>query len=244
MRLSDKQILLTGGTSGIGLDLLKQLESENEILVVGRCHEKLKQLCESYPSVNTLCCDLSQVDQVNCLCNEWVADDYVPDVIIFNAAVQNLPWLGDEALNASIIENEMMLNFTSVCLMIHHFLPQMKKAKKPTVLSFINSGLAISPKRDAAVYCASKAALLCLGRSLRYQLEGESVKLHQSILPLVDTAMTSGRGSAKISTDKAAREIINGIQKGIPEHYIGLSRMLNFIHSISPVLARKILKNK
>ena len=58
----------------------------------------------------------------------------------------------------------------------------------------MTSGLTLVPKQTAAMYCASKAALHSFSKALRWQLEGTAVKVFEVLPPVVDTAMTAGRG--------------------------------------------------
>ena len=62
------------------------------------------------------------------------------------------------------------------------------------------------------------------------------------MLPLVDTRMTAGRGTGKITPDVAATALIHGIEKEIEENFIGKAKLLKIIYSLSPALARRILK--
>jgi uncharacterized oxidoreductase len=63
----------------------------------------------------------------------------------------------------------------------------------------VTSGLAIAPSAGAPVYCATKAAMRSYTQSLRAQMKGTRVHVLEALPPLVDTAMTSGRGGRKLS---------------------------------------------
>ena len=60
MNLSGNTILITGGTSGIGLELARQLsQRQNTILVTGRDPGKLRAIQEQVPGVHTYQSDVS-----------------------------------------------------------------------------------------------------------------------------------------------------------------------------------------
>lgn len=59
----------------------------------------------------------------------------------------------------------------------------------------------------------------------------------------VDTAMTAGRGSRKISPDQAARTMIQEIERGRDVIPVGLVRPLLAINRIAPSLAARLLRD-
>ena len=54
--------------------------------------------------------------------------------------------------------------------------------------------------------------------------------------------MTEGRGSGKMLASDAARAIIQGIEQGRKENYIGKSKLLAVLMRIAPSIARNIMK--
>jgi uncharacterized oxidoreductase len=107
----------------------------------------------------------------------------------------------------------------------------------------VSSGLAISPKKSAPVYCATKAAIHNFTKAFRYQMEGTNVKVFEILPPIVETPMTEGRGKNKISSEELVNEFMNDFKKNKEESYIGKSKLLKFINRISPKLSDRILKN-
>ena len=60
MKLTGNTILITGGSSGIGLALAsKFVELGNHVIVTGRNPEKLERLAESDPQLETMVCDVA-----------------------------------------------------------------------------------------------------------------------------------------------------------------------------------------
>ncbi|EDY82334.1 hypothetical protein VDG1235_1954 [Verrucomicrobiia bacterium DG1235] len=62
MELKGKRIVVTGGTSGVGRALVEELARENELLVIARGSERLAELGACYGNVDTLACDLSDME--------------------------------------------------------------------------------------------------------------------------------------------------------------------------------------
>ena len=78
---------------------------------------------------------------------------------------------------------------------------------------------------------------------LRYQLEdAPHVRLVEVIPPLVDTAMTAGRGSGKMDPAEAADAIVQGLEAGKDEIWLGKAKVVRILQRVLPGVARKILR--
>lgn len=244
MRIENKTIVLTGGTSGIGYELVKQLHSNNEILVIGRDQEKLDELQKQFNSIKYSLVDLSELEELEKTC-KLIASHYPKiDLLVCNAAQQfEVPFLHPD-FESRNISREIDVNLSSNCILVAELLPCLHDTKggREAAILFVGSALGIVPKTSSAVYCATKAAIRSVAWSLRYQLADTNVKVLQSYLPLVDTPMTLGRGSGKISAETAAQKLVHGIANNTNENYIGKAKLISLIHSLLPSLARRIMK--
>lgn len=241
MKLNNKRIVITGGTSGIGYEMAKMLSPNNEVIVIARCPGKLKKLSRELGGVIPFQADLSKTDEV-----EGVADRISKrfdslDVLINNAAVQNTPTFLDDSFVYENISREVTLNFTSICCLTYLLLPLLLQENETAVLN-VNSGLALAPKTSSAIYCSTKGALNIFTQSLRYQLENTKISVQQVFLEMVDTEMTRGRGKNKMSALDAAEKIIFGIERNIADHNIGKVKLLRAILRLAPSIAHKIMK--
>ncbi|MGO4835837.1 SDR family NAD(P)-dependent oxidoreductase, partial [Rhizobiaceae sp. 2RAB30] len=115
---------------------------------------------------------------------------------------------------------------------------------KPAAIVNLTSALAVAPKAAAPVYCATKAAVRNFSRGLRYQCEDAAlgVSVIEVVMALVDTGMTRGRGKGKISPGAAARHVIDAIERGRDEVWVGATRIIRALHRISPRLAERVLR--
>lgn len=210
MKLSEKTILVTGATSGIGERIVELLFKKNKVIALGRNTDKLQKLQDKFRGIEIIKADLAVIRETEKAAGEILDKFSRLDVLINNAAVQNTPEFNSRDFRHETIISETNINFTSPCILVARLLPIMKNRG---VILNVNSGLAIAPKTGSAVYCATKAALDSFSVSLGYQLENTGIRVLQAFLPLVETGMTAGRGSGKLSAQEAARLMIRGIER-------------------------------
>ncbi|MCF6211402.1 MAG: SDR family NAD(P)-dependent oxidoreductase [Gammaproteobacteria bacterium] len=243
MKLLDRTLLITGGTSGIGEALVQQLAQQNiGLVIIARNSAKLKKLAEQFSNIHPYRCSLASKVDVEKTMGE-ITDNH-PDisVVINNAGIQVTPTFLDSDFDRNGIDNEITINLTAPIWICALMLGNMLDLKAPAAFVNITSGLALFPKKNSAVYCASKAGLRNFSRSLRYQLEETQISVHEAILPLVDTPMTEGRGKGKMSVMQTARAIIKGIENNREEIYVGKARLIPLLARISPSLMGTIMK--
>ncbi len=243
MKLRDKTLLITGGTSGIGEALVKRLAPRNASLVIIARHAvKLKKLAEQFPNIHPYPCSLASRPDVERTIGE-ITDNH-PDisVVINNAGIQCTPTFLDDDFDFNHIDNEITINLTAPIWICALMLENMLALKAPAAFVNITSGLALFPKRNSAVYCASKAGLRNFSTSFRYQLEKTRISVHEAIMPLVDTPMTEGRDKGKISALAAAKAIIAGVENDRKEIYIGKAKLIPLLARVSPSLMGAIMK--
>lgn len=243
MKLQNRTLLITGGTSGIGYALVKQLTRNNQaVIVIASNAERLEKLREDFTNVHTYCCSLeNKISLVDTLAEITNAHPQI-SVVINNAGIQVTPTFLDNNFNFDSIENEISVNLMAPIRICALMLGPLLNLKTPAAIVNITSGLGLYPKKNSAVYCATKAGLRNFTQSFRYQLEGTPIKVFEAIMPLVDTPMSHGRGKGKISPDSAANAIIKGIESDDEEIYVGKAKLIPLVTRISPSLMAAIMK--
>lgn len=243
MQTNKNTILITGGTSGIGLELVGQFyQLDNKVIVVSSNQDNLEKLKIRFPNISILTCDLGDSLSVLKLIDKCFALYSDINIIINNAGIQNNYSWTDEKEGYKKIENEIRVNFISPMQIIYGLLPILTTKQSSAIIN-VSSGLAFAPKKSAPIYCATKSAIHNATKALRYQLELTTVKVFEIIPPLIDTPMTEGRGKGKISPKQLVDEFMNNFKRDKFESNIGKTKLLRFIQRISPKIADNILKN-
>lgn len=243
MQLKNRTLLITGGTSGIGKALVQRLAPDNDtVIVLAKNRDRLDALAGCYSNLVTYPCSLEDKSQVESALGNILGRHPDLSVAFNNAGVQKTPMLSDSEFRYQSIDEEITINFSApvwiTALTLKSFL------RRNSAVAYVNvtSGLALHPKKHAAVYCATKAALWNFTRSLGYQLEQTPVEVYSAILPQVDTPMTEGRGRRKLSAAQVAAKIVEGVQRGQSDIYIGKARWLPLLSRLSPALAASVMK--
>ena len=236
MKPSGHTVLITGGATGIGFAIAKKFHAAgNRIVIVGRREDKLAAAAAVLPGVRTCVADVSSaVDR------ERLVSAYADiSILVNNAGIQNIVPILESSPHD--IEHEIDVNFLSPVLICRVFLPLLLQREAAAIVN-VTSGLALVPKQTASIYCASKAALHSFSKTLRWQLEGTQVRVFEVLPSVVDTAMTAGRGRAKISADTLAEEFWNGFQRDRFEMRIGLVKLFAFLHRLAPSIVEKLVR--
>ena len=238
---TQQHIVITGGASGLGLALLQHLLERNDISVIARPSPGLDLLRDGYPQIAVYEADLADIGSVEAAADLLVKSKRQIDILINNAAVQHTPKFIDDDFRYATIRWEIDVNFTSACTLIYLLMPMLWQSGSAQVLN-INSGLGLVPKTSSAIYCATKGALNILTRALRNQFDGTPINVRQVFLPLVDTAMTQGRGTGKMPVDQAASTIVRQLGAHRRDIYVGKARLLRVVNRLAPGVAARLMK--
>lgn len=172
-----KNILITGGTAGLGRALALQFESFGaNVAVVGRNPEKLAALKRERPSIKTIQGDVSDKNQIHRIFAEAIEAIGDPDTLINNASTlgpQRLSLLLDTDCEdlAHALETNLIAPFRLTKLV----LPAMLLKVSGTVVN-ISSDAAIQNYSMWGAYSVSKSALGHLTRIFEAELEGQAVR--------------------------------------------------------------------
>lgn len=237
-------ILITGGTSGIGLQLVKKLSARaHKVIVIARRAGELAVVSPASPGpVFPYDCDLSNETALATALDAIVTQHPGISVVINNAALQYSVAMTAPEFDPAMMRQEVAINLIAPAMIVHRTLSILQAQNRRCAIVNMSSGLAFYPKTQTALYCATKAAIHSFSQSMRYQLADTNIDVVEVILPLVDTPMTAGRGTGKISAERAANAILRGMEQGKPEIYVGKARLLRVLNRLAPSIVRRALK--
>ncbi|WP_298170044.1 SDR family NAD(P)-dependent oxidoreductase [Novosphingobium sp.] len=237
MNFQGKTILLTGGTDGIGLRLARQLRGKGaNLIITGRTPERIA--AAGAEGFEVIPADLAGPEGVEAVIAGLAGRPI--DVLINNAGMGAAHDFREAPPLEADDERTLWLNVHAPIRLIGRLMDTLRSRPEAMIVN-VTSGLAIAPNAGSPLYCATKAALRSYTMALRAQLKGTGVHVLEAMPPLVDTAMTAGRGSSKLSPEECARQIIAAMEGGKNEANVGMVKVLRAVYSVSPALARSIM---
>jgi len=237
MRLSNRPILTTGGSAGIGLAFAHRFaELGNEVIVTGRRQAVLDQVKAMHPKLHTIQSDVADPAQIAALAASVKADFPKLDVLVNNAGISRYRNLKTPTADLTELMVEMNINVGGVLRMTSAFI-DILTANRGTLIN-ISSGLAFVPLPCLPIYCATKAAIHSYTQSLRFQFEDSGVEIIEIMPPAVKTDMTAdlseGDGITLISTDELVRHSFTSLKAGALEIHPGQSKQLALMRRVAP----------
>jgi short-subunit dehydrogenase len=191
--IKGKKILITGASSGIGLETaLKVGEAGGELLLVSRTREKLEEVArqveEHGGTAHVHPCDLSNLDDIDRLAEEVLREHGGIDILVNNAGRSIRRSVARSYDRFHDYERTMQLNYFGALKLILAFLPGMRDRKSGHIINVSSIGVQTNTPRFSA-YVASKAALDAFSRCVAPEVVGDNVKFTTIYMPLVRTPM-------------------------------------------------------
>ncbi|MGD8456650.1 MAG: SDR family oxidoreductase [Anaerolineales bacterium] len=195
-----KSVLITGGSSGIGLEFTRQyLAAGTQVFTASRnpyISSELQAFKESYQNrlfIYTL--DVGDPKSRQDLYEAMLKHTQSLDLLINNAGIisgdeESIPPFG--SLDQDDLCKTFQVNAIAPLMMAECFDSLLKKGTNPIVVNITseNGSIARRGQRGKYGYCASKAALNMITKILSYELKEDGVKVVALHPGWVKTAMT------------------------------------------------------
>ena len=209
INFSNKKIIITGATGGIGNELVKKFVSlKGEVLATGTNQEKLGKLKKDYPSIETIKFDISKHSEIESFIEQASSKLNGLDILVNNAGITldnlSLRMKSDEW--QKVIE----INLTSTFFASKYALKKMLKNKFGRIVN-ISSIVGHTGNIGQANYTASKAGMIAMSKSLAIEYARKNITINCVSPGFIQTNMT----------DQINDEVKKSLMSRIPMNKLG-----------------------
>lgn len=172
--------LITGASSGIGLDMARYLSTKKwELILVARNKEKLEEIQEQLPTkVTIIVADLSNEQRVKDL--YVIAKKENIDVLINNAGLGDFGYLTETDINKDL--ELINTNIKALHILTKYLVREMEKKETDTYILNVSSSAAFQPGPLMSTYYATKSYVYQLTEALYYEEKIKKTNVHVSVL--------------------------------------------------------------
>jgi 3-dehydrosphinganine reductase len=234
MIFQNQVILITGGSSGIGLATAQAFARQGaHVWLVAR---NAARLSAALPAVQDACAgtsqncgvvaaDVADAGQATAAVEQVTRLAGLPDIVVNSHGVTQPGCFKD--LDLAVFRELMDINFFGALHVIQALLPGMIARQSGHIVN-VASGAALLPVFGLSAYAASKHALRGLSDVLRVELKQHNIRVSVVYPPDTDTAMLTWEmryrppetqkvyGGVVVSPDFVANAIVEGVRRG---HY-------------------------
>ena len=216
MNLKGKNIIITGGSLGIGRETAKNMISKDaNVLITGRSESRLKQ-AQKYSGAKIIEFDIADMDNIaenakKCI---DILDGRI-DVLVNNAGIGVSKSI--DKLNIEDFLRVFNVNVFGLALFTKEIIPLMIKESYGTIVN-IGSTASLKGYKNGSIYSSSKFAVRCLTQCWQAELRQYNIRVCQVNPSEVTTAFGSSdriereNVKNKLTPDEISHSIISSIE--------------------------------
>ena len=247
--LTGKYVVITGASSGIGLvTALKVAQAGGVPVLVARGKDKLEETRAAIEdhggTAYVFPCDLSDLNAIDTLCQQMIAELPSIDFIVNNAgrSIRRSLKLSHDRFHD--FERTMQLNYFGAIRLVMGLVPAMREQRRGHIVNISSIGVQTNPPRFSA-YVASKAALDSWSNVVASELVGDGITFTGIHMPLVRTPMIAPTKLydkfPTISPAQAADLVIKAMVERPHEINTLLGNAGAVAHTLAPKTAFRVL---
>lgn len=189
MVFNGKIAIITGGSSGIGKELAKELLKDNyRVLIIGKTknhvQETLNELKEISGNCSGFVCDINDEKRVKYLVNEILKENHKVDLLVNNAGFSYYKEFIE--LSEDEIKEIINTNLLGTMYFCKFIIPYMEKQGYGHIVNVASvAGRIGFPK--LSVYCAAKFGVVGFSESLYYEMKKKNINVTLVCPGAVDT---------------------------------------------------------
>jgi NAD(P)-dependent dehydrogenase (short-subunit alcohol dehydrogenase family) len=219
LRLDGKVALITGSTRGIGRELATGFaRSGARVWVHGRSQNEAEQLADELGG-RFVVADLNEPNGVRAIAETVIAAESQLDVLVNNAGVEETMPIA--AMDMARFDVVWHVNIRAPVELVHRLLPLLRAAPAASVIN-VTSIHDVVPYAQNSAYCASKAALAMVTRTIAIELGPEGIRVNNLAPGAVETDIN--------------REVLDQIGREQFREWIPLGRVAQTSEMVGPAL--------
>ncbi|MNK14553.1 3-oxoacyl-[acyl-carrier-protein] reductase FabG [compost metagenome] len=209
MNFSDKNVVITGGSAGIGFATAKTfIEKGANVLITGRNTDTLQAAAESInsPKLKTLSSDTSKLADITRLAETVAASGNKVDVLVLNAGIAKQYSIEDTT--EEVFDDLYNINVKGLFFTLQKLIPHLSEGAS---IVLISSGVSVSGYAQMGAYAATKSAVDAIARTAATELADRKIRVNVVAPGLTDTPMNQ----------QTPADIKNAIAAAVPLKRIG-----------------------
>lgn len=233
-------VLITGGTSGIGLSIAQSfLETGASVVVCGRSQAALDRFAQAHPQALAVRADVTDPADRAALLSAVAERFGGLDVLVNNAGTfEERDFAAGPNPNATL-DDEVALNLTAP---IHLTGEVLERWPSPDAIVFVTSGFALVSPTRAPTHGAVKAGLHGFADGLRRQLARRGrTHVLEVLPPSTDTPMNAAATGKKLSPDQVAAVTMNALRRRRNMAFPGQTKVMPAMLRIAPEFLRRVV---
>ncbi len=211
--------LVTGASRGLGEGVARALADRcDAVILMARDKHSLARVASEISLTGSqaipIACDVSDFAEVERALSETRNRFGDPDIVINNAGVIE-PISHIATSDPAIWARNVGINLIGAYNVVRATLPQMLARSRGSIIN-ISSGAAYQPLEGWSAYCASKAALAMLTRSIALETEGKGIRAFGLSPGTIDTGMQAKiRASGINSISRIPRDQLAPVEHAV-----------------------------
>jgi NAD(P)-dependent dehydrogenase (short-subunit alcohol dehydrogenase family) len=213
-RLANKTALITGGTSGIGLETAKQFLAEGARVAITGTNPKTIEAARAELGNSVL---IIRADASDVAIQKTVADEVEKafsklDIVFINAGVADLRQV--EAWDEAGFDRSFAINVKGPFFLVQALLPVLNNPASIVLNTSVNIHIGMP---TSSVYAATKAALLSMAKTLSGELIDRGIRVNAVSPGPIATPLYGKLGLSEEGT----RAMANGVLAQVPAKRFG-----------------------
>lgn len=211
----EKTILITGGSSDLGMEYISQNIEEYDKVILHYSHksERFENILKTYGNkIVSIQADFSSIADVDCLVNELKEKKMMPTHILHLAS----PMIKSERFDQTSIneyQNMMQVSLYSIVQILKECIPFMKRQRYGRILLILSAYTTIPNPKFAAPYVTAKFALLGLMKCIAAEYASKGITINGISPQMMETKFLKELPELMIEQHKMALPFGKLIQK-------------------------------